>query len=328
MGAFFVLSISAWYILRKKHVDFARRSFGGALLLATLSSLAIAISGHGQAQNVYRYQPAKLATFEGHFDSQGPADLTLFGIPDAEGETVHMKVAIPGALSLLVHDDLTFSQPVLGLDRIRPKDRPPLWVPFLSWRLMVGVGTFFIGLTLYSWILWWRGVLFERRWLMWIYVGSVGLAVLANQVGWVAAEVGRQPWIVHPEIVRDDTGKIILDADGFVQYAETTATRPDGTSFRRVAGLRTDDGVSKAVEAEQVAASIAMFLLIYLLLGAVWLYVLNQKIQAGPDPPDEGFGTSRFSEMLELAGRRGPSHKLADTGVPKAGRPSTTGDAT
>jgi cytochrome d ubiquinol oxidase subunit I len=157
----------------------------------------------------------------------------------------------------------------------------------------------------------WRGVLFERRWLLWIYVASVGLAILANQVGWIAAEVGRQPWIVHPEIVRNQAGEPVFDSDGFLQYAETTSTLPDGTSVRRVAGLRTDDGVSKAVKAEQVAASIVMFLVIYALLGAVWLYVLNQKFQAGPEPPEEGFGTSRFGEMLTVAARQIPGRGLA-----------------
>lgn len=300
MGAFFVLSICAWYVLKNKHVDFAKRSFAGALILATISSLTIAVSGHQQAQNVYLYQPAKLASFEGHFDSDGPADLTLFGIPDAADETVHARVAIPGGLSLLVHDDLTFSQPVIGLDRIRPDDRPPLWIPFISWRLMVGIGSFFIVLTVGSCFLLWRGTLFERRWLMKIYVGSVLLAVVANQVGWVSAEVGRQPWIVHPSIIRNDAGEPVLDADGFVQYERVEATLPDGTIYERFAGLRTEDGVSKAVEAEQVAASIVMFLFIYVMLGAVWIFVLHRKIQHGPDPPDDGFGQSRLTDLFRL----------------------------
>ena len=315
MGAFFVLSISAWYILKRKHVDFAKRSFTGALILATISSILIAVSGHRQAQNVYKYQPAKLATFEGHFHSDGPADLTLFGIPDADRETVHAKVAIPGGLSFLVHDDLGFREPVLGLDRIRPEDRPPIWIPFIAWRLMVGAGSFFIALTVVSCVLLWRGTLFEYRGLMWIYVGSVLLAVMANQVGWIAAEVGRQPWIVHPSIVRNDAGQPLLDEDGFIQYERIITTLPDGTDHERFAGLRTDDGVSKAVKAEQVAASIAMFLFIYLLLGAVWLFVLNKKIQAGPEPPEDGFGQSRLGGFFETGARQPAERRMADAGV-------------
>lgn len=318
MGAFFVLSISAWYVLKGRHLDFAKRSFSGALLLATVSSIAIAISGHSQAQNVYEYQPAKIATFEGHFDSEGPADLTLFGIPDAANETVHYRVAIPGGLSFLVHDDLSFSEPVLGLDRIHPDDRPPFWIPFLGWRIMVGIGTFFILLTTTSCVLLWRGGLFERRWLMWLFVFSSLLAVIANQIGWVSAEVGRQPWIVHPSIVRDSAGEPILSEEGYIQYARSEVELPDGTAFRRVAGLRTDDGVSKAVKAEQVAASIVMFLIIYLLLGAVWLFVLNKKIQTGPESPEEGFGESGVGNLLQLAGRKPIGEGLADAGVREA----------
>lgn len=286
MGAFFVLSISAWYLLKNRHQEFARRSFRGALWLATVSSIAIAITGHRQAQNVYHYQPAKLATFEGHFESEGPADLTLFGIPDATAETVHWKVALPGVLSFMVHDDLKFQQPVIGLDRIRPEDRPPIWIPFITWRLMVGIGTFFIALTLFS--LWKlrRNQLFESRSLLWVFVLSVVPAVIANQAGWIAAEVGRQPWIVHPSIVRNDVGEPLLDSEGFIQYERTTATMPDGSQVSRYAGLRTEDGVSKAVKAEHVAASIIMFLFVYVLLGAVWIYVLNKKIHHGPEDDD------------------------------------------
>lgn len=309
MGAFFVLSISAWYLLKNRHQEFAKRSFKGALWLAAVSSIAIAVTGHRQAQNVYHYQPAKLATFEGHFDSDGPADLTLFGIPDAKQETVHWKVALPGALSFMVHDDLKFKQPVIGLDQIRPKDRPPIWIPFIAWRLMIGIGTFFIALTAFSlWKL--RGDrVFETRWLLWLFVFAVGPAVIANQAGWIAAEVGRQPWIVHPSIIRNDAGDPLLDSEGFIQYERTTATMPDGSEVSRYAGLRTEDGVSKAVKAEHVAASIVMFLFVYVLLGAVWIYVLNKKIQHGPDDhnkphskPDNG--TPSSGSLIDAAKRR------------------------
>ena len=312
MGAFFVLSISAWYILKNRHVDFAKRSFTGALFLATISSLAIAASGHLQAQMVYQHQPAKLATFEGHYESNGPANLTLFGIPNPKDKTVDMAITIPGGLSFLVYDDFTFSKPVIGLDQIRPEDRPPMWLPFVSWRLMIGTSFFFIALTLFSCFLLWRGTLFQKRWLMGVYVFSVLLAVLANQVGWVAAEVGRQPWIVHPNMVRDNAGKPVLDSEGFIQYERTHVTMPDGSDYERVAGLRTDDGVSKAVKAEQVAASIGMFLFIYVLLGAVWVYVLNKKIQLGPEPPDGGFGTSRVTDLLDLAAHHPEGRRMAD----------------
>lgn len=267
VGAFFVMSISAWYLLRGRHAEFARRSFNGGLLVATIFSLAQLVSGHSNSRMVANEQPAKLAAFEGVFET-GPADLSLFGIPDADEKTVHASVAIPGGLSFLAFDD--FDAEVLGLDRIRPEHHPPVALSFYSYHIMVGLGMFFIALTLLASFFRWRGTLFEKRWLLWIFVFAVIGAMAANQLGWVAAEVGRQPWVVHPRVERDADGTIRFDDEGFVQY-------------RMEEGLRTSDAVSRAVTAEQVTGSIIMFGLIYVLLGGVWLYVLNTKIQRGPD---------------------------------------------
>ncbi len=279
MGAFFVLSISAWYLLKRRHEEFARRSFTGALILAAASSLAIAFSGHFQAQNVYRHQPAKMAAFEAHYETgQGGAAMAVFGWPDDDEQKLKGEVAIPGLLSFLIHEDP--SVPVLGLDEFRPEHRPPALVPFFSYRVMIASGVFFIALTLSSCWRLYRGTLFDSRWLMRVFVVAVVPAVLANQTGWVAAEVGRQPWIVNPPVDRADDGKIVRDADGFVQYAEVQ--EPGGT--KRVAGLLTTQGVSTAIRSGQIVRSIVMFGLLYILLGIVWVYVLHNKIQQGPEP--------------------------------------------
>jgi cytochrome bd ubiquinol oxidase subunit I len=252
LGAFFVMSISAYYLLRGRHEDFARRSFSGGLLFATIASLAALVSGDSNARMVAEHQPAKLAAFEYHLQT-GPADLSV----------------IPGGLSLLLHGDR--KAVVLGLDRIRPEYRPPLVPSFLSFRLMVGLGTFFIVLTLTASWFRWRGTLFEKRWLLWIFVFAVAGAFAANELGWMAAEVGRQPWIVHPNVVHDASGKVAFDADGFVQY-------------RLEEGLLTRNAVSEAVSGGQVLGSILMFGFIYALLFLVWVLVLNDKIQKGPQP--------------------------------------------
>ena len=135
-------------------------------------------------------------------------------------------------------------------------------------------------LTLFACWRLYRGTLFDSRWLLWLFVVAVLPAVAANQTGWVAAEVGRQPWIVHPKMERTADGQIVRDGDGYVQYAEVEA--PNGT--RRIAGLQTTDGVSTAIRSQQVARSIVMFGLLYALLGVLWVYVLHRKIQQGPDP--------------------------------------------
>jgi cytochrome bd ubiquinol oxidase subunit I len=271
LGACFVMSISAYYLLRGRHDDFARRSFTGGLLFATIASIAALISGDSNARMVAEYQPAKLAAFERHLKS-GPADLFV----------------IPGGLSLLLHGDR--SAEVVGLDRIRPEYRPPVVPAYLSFRLMVGIGMFFIVLTVYASWLRWRGTLFEKRWLLWIFVFAVAGAFAANELGWAAAEVGRQPWIVHPNVVHDASGRFVYDSDGFVAY-------------RLEEGLLTRNAVSESINGGQVLGSIVMFGFIYALLFLIWVYVLNDKIQKGPQPvhPREATTARQFFETT--AGR-------------------------
>jgi cytochrome d ubiquinol oxidase subunit I len=271
LGSFFIMSISAYYLLRRRHEDFARRSFTGGLLFATIASIAALISGDSNARMVGRRQPAKLAAFERHFTT-GPADLAF----------------IPGGLSLLMYGDAKAE--VLGLDRIRPEHRPPVMASYLSFRTMVALGVFFIVISLYASWLRWRGTLFERRWLLWVFVFAVAGAFAANELGWTAAEVGRQPWIVHPNVVRTDAGEIAVDRDGFIQY-------------RLEEGLLTRNAVSESVRGGEVLGSILMFSFVYVLLFWIWIYVLNDKIQRGPQPVQPVDRTTAGSVLAAAAGR-------------------------
>jgi len=168
---------------------------------------------------------------------------------------------------------------------------------------MVGLGVFFIALTLLASFLYWRGRLFETRWILWTFVFAVVGAMAANQLGWVAAEVGRQPWIVQPPMVRDAGGAPVLDSDGHVQWATAPVVLDDGTPAERVAGLRTSDGVSEVVTSGQVLGSMVMFGLLYGLLLVLWLYVLNNKIQAGPGG-EHTKPSLREGDLLHAAGSR------------------------
>ncbi|HWR53282.1 MAG TPA: cytochrome ubiquinol oxidase subunit I [Bryobacteraceae bacterium] len=268
VGGFFIMSISAWYLLKGRHEDFARRSFTGGLIFATIFSLAQLVSGDLNGRMVAEHQPAKLAAMEGHFKT-GPADLTVIGYPsEAEGR-MKANIGIPGGLSLMVHRDA--NAPVLGLDKFRREHWPPVLPTFASFHIMVALGMFFIGITLYASFLRWRGTLFQKRWLLWVFVVAVIGPFIANELGWAAAEVGRQPWSVHPRVVRDAAGQPALDANGFVQY-------------RMEEALLTADAASEAVAPGQIIFSIVMFSFIYALLFAIWIYVFNHKIQAGPQP--------------------------------------------
>ncbi len=245
LSAFFIMSVSAYYLLKERHTEIARRSFTVALVVAAIASVAMLISGDSSARVVGQHQPAKLAAMEGLFrTTEGGAPLLIFGIPDQERQIVRFSLRIPGLLSFLVHRDV--SRPVAGLDQFKP-DTPPVALTFYSFHIMVGLGIYFIALTIFA--LWRhkKGNLFRERWLLWVFVYSVIGPFIANQLGWIVAEVGRQPWIVYNQ-------------------------------------LRTSEAVSQNLGRSQVLASMIMFCVIYALLFVVWIYLLNQKIQKGPQP--------------------------------------------
>jgi cytochrome bd ubiquinol oxidase subunit I len=266
LAAFFVMSISAYYILKGRHLGFAKRSFHMALVVGALMSLAEPISGDLQARQVAKTQPAKLAAMEAVFvTGSGPTPLYLFGHPDVKEQRVKWGLSIPGLLSLFVHEDSRV--PVSGLDKIPARDWPPVAATFHSFRLMVWVGVLFVVMTLLGLYFHWRGTLFRKRWLLWGFVLAVPLPFAANQLGWVVAEVGRQPWVVY----------------GL---------------------LRTSEALSKAVVGSQVLASIIMFIVIYVLLFAVWVFVLDNKIRTGPEEFDAMPATTTRSAILDVAGQR------------------------
>jgi cytochrome bd ubiquinol oxidase subunit I len=241
-GAFLVLSVGAWYVLKKQHLDFARACIKTALVVAAVCSLLQLLVGDLNARMIARYQPIKLAAFEGHFQTQGSAPLSLLGWVDQSKETMH-GIAIPGLLSWLLYFDS--NHPVTGLDSTDPSNWPPVNPVFQSYHLMIGIGMLLILVTLLGLFYWWRGILFEKRWLLWIFVFSVAGPLAANELGWFSAEVGRQPWIVY----------------GI---------------------LKTSDGVSPTLPASYVLASTIMFSLMYLLLLALFIFLLDRKIKAGP----------------------------------------------
>src|SRR5262249_2303225 len=143
---------------------------------------------------VAKNQPAKLAAFEGLYETTPKAPLTLFGWVDEKNEKV-IGPAVPGLLSFLAHGDT--ATPVTGLREFKPEDRPPVAWSFLFFHAMVAIGSAMILVSGLGFLYFRRGSLFERRWMLWLLVLSVLGPQLANQCGWFAAEVGRQPWIVY-----------------------------------------------------------------------------------------------------------------------------------
>jgi cytochrome d ubiquinol oxidase subunit I len=247
-GAYLVVSVSAWYLLKGRHEAFARSSLRAGLAVGLAASLLQLVSGHISARGVARHQPVKLAAFEGLYETRAQAPMTLFGWVDEKAEKV-AGPQIPGLLSFLAHDDT--QQPVTGLREAapRPEDRPPVNFTFQLFHVMVAAGVWMIFISALGCFYLWRRTLFAKRWLLWLLAFSVLGPQIANQAGWFAAEVGRQPWVVQ----------------GL---------------------LRTSQGLSAVVRANSVVAAIILFGAVYLLLFAVFVYLLNDKIRHGPDEAD------------------------------------------
>ncbi|HLG40200.1 MAG TPA: cytochrome ubiquinol oxidase subunit I [Chitinophagaceae bacterium] len=243
-GAFMVLSVNAWYILKKRHLEIAKPSFKIALIVAAFFSVLQLFTGSRSADGVAKNQPAKLAAMEGHYDSLSKADMYVLGfVNNKEQKTSGIK--IPGGLSFLIHGD--FNEPVKGLNAFKEEERPrQVNAIFQFYHLMIAIGIFLIGLTIYACIQWKRRKLFDQRWLLVVFVWSVLLPQIANQAGWFTAEMGRQPWVVY----------------GL---------------------LKTSDALSKTVTANQILFSLILFAAVYSLLLVLFLYLLNKKIVHGPE---------------------------------------------
>ncbi|HVU27702.1 MAG TPA: cytochrome ubiquinol oxidase subunit I [Verrucomicrobiae bacterium] len=245
-GAFLVVSVSAWYLLKKKHLEFARASLKVGLTIALVASLLQMFTGHISARGVAANQPAKLAAFEGLYNTTSNAPLALVGYVDEKNQEV-VGLKWPGLLSFLIGFDTKTK--VIGLNDFPPQDRPPVQPSFIFFHGMVGIGIALTVIAALGFLYFRKGSLPERRWLLWILIFSVLGPQIANQLGWFAAEVGRQPWLVYGV-------------------------------------MRTPEGLSKVVQANVVLTSLILFTFIYFLLFAVFIYLLNDKIQHGPHDED------------------------------------------
>ncbi len=263
-GAFFMAGFSALFLLKGRAVEVAKRtlvlSLGFGLVAAILTAFPF---GHHHARQVAATQPGKFAAIEGLYtSSDGGAPLVLFALPHTKPPELKAAIEIPNLLSWMAFGDL--NAPVKGLAEVEadcaakcaagqkvycggctPKGAE-LWLSFVSFHNMVLLGGWFIALTGFALLLHWRKRLFSARPVLWAIALSTPLPVAACQLGWMAAEVGRQPWIVH----------------GL---------------------LKTKDAASVTVSAGEILASIVMFGLVYLALGALWLFLLKKKLDAGPE---------------------------------------------
>lgn len=242
-GAFLVISISAYYLLQHKYLDFAKKSMKIGLTVAIIALCLQVVSGDSSAKGVAVNQPSKLASMEGLFHTQKSVGLSLFGIPNSETETLNYNIQIPGLLSFLSFGD--FNAEIKGLDQVPRKDWPKVSVVFQTYRLMIIMWVLMLLSALAAVYLWRRQRLLKNKWALRALVLSVIYPQIANEAGWVTAEMGRYPWIVFGH-------------------------------------LRISEGLSKTITANQVLGSIIMFSFVYLLLFILFIYILHEKIKHGP----------------------------------------------
>jgi cytochrome d ubiquinol oxidase subunit I len=247
VAAFFVMGISAYHILRKSksNSDFFKRSFRMAALFGLITSLLVFFTGDFHAQEVSIWQPTKLAAMESHWETQKGAPYYLIVFPDVQKEKNYIEMlGIPDGLSLLAYHDP--NAVVAGLKAFPRDDRPPVLPVFLSFRTMVALGMLFMLLSFISWMLARKDRLENSRFFLKVMLYAIPLPYLATQIGWILAEVGRQPWIVY----------------GL---------------------LRTSDAVSKSLTVGQVIMSLVGFTLVYGLLAIIDIYLLTKYARKGPD---------------------------------------------
>ena len=243
--AFIVAGIGAWYILRDRCVPHGRIMLSMALsLLVWLAPLQVVI-GDLHGLNTLKYQPAKVAALEAHWETGTSVPLILFAFPDPKAETNHYELAIPKLGSLILTHD--WNGEVKGLKSFPPEDRANPIIPFFAFRIMVGIGLIMIAVGIVGAILWLRGTLFTSRWCLHTLTWVSPLGFLAVLAGWFTAEVGRQPWTVY----------------GVLRTADAVSPVPGGSVF----------------------TSIILFVLVYGIIFGAGLYYIIKLVQRGPEEP-------------------------------------------
>ncbi len=249
VGASLVLSVTAYYLIKKRHVEFAKKNFTLALwFFSIMAVLQLFVFGAQMAISVTNNQQVKLAAMEGVWESQSCAPMYLAGWVNEEAQTT-TGISIPCLLSILSYQNPQAT--VTGLDAFPQDTWAPVNVVFQVYHLMIDLGFLFPLIGALGIFFWWRRRrIFEMPWLLWIFVASIVMTELATLAGWWTAEIGRQPWIVWNL-------------------------------------LRTADAVSPTLTGGQVFASLIMFMILYAILFALFIFLLDHKIKDGPDPIDD-----------------------------------------
>jgi cytochrome d ubiquinol oxidase subunit I len=245
-GSFVLASIGSFYMLRGEHDAVVRSWMPVAVVVGFAASLATAFPvGDAHAKLVYKLQPAGFAAMEGHFHTEDGAGMVLIGQPNMETLHLDNPITIPWILSFMTHK--RWNARVIGLADF-PREEWPTNVPglYYAYHVMAGLGTMFIALTGAAVVFLWRGTLYEQRWLLWALLCALPFPLIANEAGWVTAELGRQPWIIYGV-------------------------------------MRTADGYSTNVSSGNVVFTLIGFAGMYTVLSVLFLLLMTRILAKGPD---------------------------------------------
>jgi cytochrome d ubiquinol oxidase subunit I len=244
-GAFVSGAVAAHYLLKHRHLEFARKALVTAVVVGAVTSVAQPFIGHWHALEVAADQPVKMAAFEAVYKTGSHVPLSVYGWVD-EGTGRPVSIAIPSGLSLML--GLSPGKVVQGLEAVPAEDRPPVQVLFQTWHLMIAVGLLLALIMIVGVYLLFRGRLqYSLPYLKTLRL-VMPLPVLACILGWMTTEIGRQPWVVQGR-------------------------------------LRTTEAVSATVTTGHVAVTLAILVVVYTGIFLVWLRVMRGMVRKGPVAP-------------------------------------------
>jgi cytochrome d ubiquinol oxidase subunit I len=265
--AMVVLAVGARHVIAGRRIEEGRTMLRMAVGLLAVLAPLQLLLGDQHGLNTLAHQPIKIAAMEAHWDGAQPGEFVVFAWPDEAAETNLYQLAIPHAGSLILTHEWNGLFP--GLKSVSAKDRPPIAPVFFAFRIMVGIGFLMIAAAYVGLWLWWRERLFEARWYLRLAAHSWWLGFVAVISGWIVTESGRQPWTVY--------------------------------------GLLRSVDAASPVGAHSVAASLALFVLVYAIVFSAGIYYINRLIARGAEgravePPPAGT-PGRPLSSVEDAGR-------------------------
>jgi len=258
VAGYFVMAVSAYYLLRKEHIDSFRRSFKAGVVCALIATSLVVATGHFYNQYLADVQPMKMAASEALWETATPAPFVVIAVIDGDNRKNTYQLALPAGLSVLAYNSL--NAPVQGMNDLQdeytrqygPGDYiPAVTVLFWSFRVMVGIGFWLVLLTAVNCWYWRKNEIDAHPALLKAVLWSLPLPYLAITLGWTMAEMGRQPWIVYGLLL-------------------------------------TAKGVSKVVPAAYVWVSLSLYLTVYAFIAAAAIYVARKILLAGPDEQSTG----------------------------------------